>query len=128
MYENTPLDHMLPGQYVSEAPLTPEEELLVAVIEDAHHVLIGGPGKYGTDFFNALWWVHSHQDYIHCFSLESICNYLNMESEVIRGKLIEIGDKHGRRPFGDDWVPNDRVISRHRTRGLRTSKRGPLWA
>jgi hypothetical protein len=86
-------DIILPSQYfesVGSSELSGEQRLMLALLIDAIKVLQnwkgnGNPRKR-CDFAEAVRWVNTHGTH-HPFSFDSVCDVLNMNSEVLRSRL-----------------------------------------
>lgn len=86
-------DIMLPSQYfasVGSAGLSGEKRLMLAVLIDAINVLqswkgTGNPRKR-REFAEAAQWVITHGTH-HPFSFDSVCDALEIDSEVVRSRL-----------------------------------------
>jgi hypothetical protein len=86
-------DIILPSQYfasVGSSKLSGEQRLSLALLIDAINVLQdwkgnGSPRKR-RDFAEALHWVNTHGTH-HPFSFDSVCDVLNINSEMLRSRL-----------------------------------------
>jgi hypothetical protein len=92
-------DIILPSQYfgsLGSSRLSGEQRLMLAVLIDAINVLqswkgIGNPRKR-RDFAEAAQWVNTRGTH-HPFSFDSVCDSLELDSEVVRSRLHGLTDR-----------------------------------
>jgi hypothetical protein len=96
------LDAVLPAQFFNplwRARCSGERRLLVAVLEDALHLALGGPQLYnGKEWSDLVTWVEiKGPGDGYRFSLDDICYHLDIAPAGLRRAMLRIIEGHEKR-------------------------------